>query len=67
MRREAVVEGAFLPRGKLEPRPAESVARSVPRVPSTRLFNGRREIIIEHGAEEYRLRVTSGGKLLLTK
>ena len=39
----------------------------VARVRSERLFNGRREIIIEHGTEEYRLRVTGGGKLLLTK
>jgi hemin uptake protein HemP len=61
------VGNTVTPDRKHEPRPAGAVVRSVPRVPSTRLFNGQREIIIEHGAEEYRLRVTGGGKLLLTK
>ena len=51
-----------------KPKPADAVRPApVPRLSSERLFNGRREIIIEHGAEEYRLRLTGGGKLLLTK
>jgi hemin uptake protein HemP len=37
------------------------------RIASDRLMGGRREIIIEHGSDEYRLRVTGSGKLILTK
>ena len=37
------------------------------RLHSSELFDGAREIVIEHGGEEYRLRVTSNGKLILTK
>jgi hemin uptake protein HemP len=28
---------------------------------------GQREVVIEHGGERYRLRVTRNGKLILTK
>jgi len=28
---------------------------------------GRREIVVQHGLEEYRLRITATGKLILTK
>jgi hemin uptake protein HemP len=31
------------------------------------LFEGRREIVIAHGEEEYRLRITRANKLILTK
>ena len=31
------------------------------------LLQGRREIVIRHGDENYRLRLTSNGKLQLTK
>lgn len=34
---------------------------------SEQLFAGAREVIIEHAGNEYRLRLTSQGKLLLTK
>jgi hemin uptake protein HemP len=37
------------------------------RIPAADLFKGRRELIILHNADEYRLRVTSNGKLILTK
>jgi hemin uptake protein HemP len=37
------------------------------RVPAAELLKGRRELIILHNADEYRLRVTSNGKLILTK
>jgi len=37
------------------------------RIASDRLMGGLREIVIEHGADEYRLRVTGSGKLILTK
>jgi hemin uptake protein HemP len=37
------------------------------RLKSCDLFVGTREIIIEHANDEYRLRLTSQGKLILTK
>jgi hemin uptake protein HemP len=37
------------------------------RIASECLMGGKREIIIEHGADEYRLRITGSGKLILTK
>jgi hemin uptake protein HemP len=40
---------------------------ATPVVDSTTLMNGRRELIIRHGAESYRLRVTTSNKLILTK
>jgi hemin uptake protein HemP len=46
---------------------AVDTGRGVPRVRAASLFDGARELIIEHGGEEYRLRVTSKGKLILTK
>jgi len=36
-------------------------------VPSAVLFQGRREIIIVHHGQEYRLRITRADKLILTK
>lgn len=38
-----------------------------PRIASDQIMKGRREVIIQHGAEEYRLRLTASGKLILTK
>ncbi len=52
--------------------PDESVAEST-RVARTRvvrseqLFGQGRELIIKHGEEEYRLRITRADKLILTK
>jgi hemin uptake protein HemP len=40
-------------------------ARAV--ISSAALFRDRREIVIRHGDEEYRLRITKANKLLLTK
>lgn len=37
------------------------------RVPLDSILRGRQEVIIQHRDEEYRLRITSNGKLLLTK
>lgn len=37
------------------------------RILSMALLNGGRELVIEHAGEEYRLRLTSKGKLILTK
>lgn len=36
-------------------------------ITSAELFAARREIVILHAGEEYRLRITSNGKLILTK
>jgi hemin uptake protein HemP len=38
-----------------------------PRLNSKQLFAEQNEIIIEHQGDEYRLRITSNGKLILTK
>jgi hemin uptake protein HemP len=38
-----------------------------PRFYSTELFGNAHEIVIEHAGEEYRLRLTRQGKLILTK
>jgi hemin uptake protein HemP len=37
------------------------------RIDSRELFIGTREIIIAHGGEQYRLRLTAQNKLILTK
>jgi len=49
-------------------------ADSAPELPSARprlnsklLFGTQNEIVIEHQGEEYRLRITRNGKLILTK
>ena len=36
-------------------------------VDSVTLMKGRRELVIRHGADTYRLRVTASNKLILTK
>lgn len=51
--------------------PAAGAARPAvparPRLKSGELFGNAREVIIEHAQDEYRLRLTSQGKLILTK
>lgn len=50
--------------------PAEPAGRrgpTPPRIDSRELLRGGREVVIVHGGEEYRLRHTSQGKLILTK
>ncbi|HET7343605.1 MAG TPA: hemin uptake protein HemP [Methylomirabilota bacterium] len=47
------------------PAPAEPVPRPV--ISSAALFRDAREVVIRHGAEEYRLRITKANKLILTK
>lgn len=51
------------------PRAAEpESASSAPLVvDSVTLMSGRRELIIRHGEDTYRLRVTASNKLILTK
>ena len=38
-----------------------------PRIESTHLFQGEREIVIVHQMKEYSLRITRNDKLILTK
>lgn len=38
-----------------------------PHLKAAAIFGGAREVIIEHGSEEYRLQITKQGKLILTK
>jgi hemin uptake protein HemP len=45
----------------------DSIKPVLPRIESSSLFNNVREIIIDHMGQEYHLRVTNQGKLLLTK
>jgi hemin uptake protein HemP len=52
--------------------PADLVRRGTPdmstkTITSAELFGKLREIVILHAGEEYRLRITSNGKLILTK
>ncbi len=42
-------------------------AGAVRSVTSESLMRGQRQLVIRHGAEEYRLQVKQGGKLILTK
>jgi hemin uptake protein HemP len=53
----------------LDTKPAgpEAAAPPRPHTTSARLMGGARELIIEHAGEEYRLRITGKGKLILTK
>ncbi len=37
------------------------------RIVASTLLAGRREVILQHDGQEYRLRLTSNGKLILTK
>ncbi|MBL1264867.1 hemin uptake protein HemP [Methylomicrobium sp. RS1] len=46
--------------------PTESLSEKR-RISSSALFGTRNEIVILHNEEEYRLRITSNGKLILTK
>ena len=45
---------------------ASTPARKL-RIESQRLFQGNSEIVIVHREEEYSLRITKNGKLILTK
>ena len=48
--------------------PASTASPAGPRrLASAALFQRAREIVIVHGAQEYRLRITKADKLILTK
>lgn len=46
---------------------SSQASKSAPRIPLADLLRGHREAIIDHDGNEYRLRLTSAGKLILTK
>ena len=48
-------------------RDASTIAPPARRIESTTLLGDQRELIIGHGEDTYRLRLTSKGKLILTK
>ncbi len=48
-------------------RPAGGGAPGSARIVSAELFRGRREVVIVHLGQEYRLFITKANKLLLTK
>lgn len=48
----------------VRPAPRTSAA---PRLDTRAVLQGSREVILVHGTEEYRLKVTAAGKLILTK
>ena len=45
----------------------EATSGRAVRIVSTDLFRGRREIVIVHRGQEYRLHITKADKLILTK
>jgi hemin uptake protein HemP len=48
--------------------PASSRPTGKPRrLKVAELLDGEREAILEHGGQDYRLRITASGKLILTK
>ena len=53
--------------GREPARPIERAPAKPRRVRIEELLGGGRELIIEHRNEEYRLRMTSNSKLILTK
>jgi hemin uptake protein HemP len=63
----AIPSGATVADGASLPSPPPVVRPEPLRVSTDRLMGGRREIVLQHGLEEYRLRITAAGKLLLTK
>ena len=55
------------PQSSTPPDEARAPVPQPPRVDSQQLFEGQRELIIQHQGEEYRLRITRHDKLILTK
>lgn len=46
---------------------AADEARPIPRLDTHTLLRGGREVILVHRGQEYRLKLTAAGKLILTK
>jgi hemin uptake protein HemP len=51
----------------IKPAPAREKGGAVPRIDASTLLASSREIILVHNQQEYRLRITSNDKLILTK
>ena len=53
----------------LTPKPETTSEKgpAIPRIDASTLLASRREIILVHNEQEYRLRITSNDKLILTK
>lgn len=67
-RRMAQITRPIRPTEVEQERPASGVLDlGAPVVESVTLMSGQRELIIRHGTETYRLRVTASNKLILTK
>ena len=49
------------------PEPPKTGRSQPTRIEASQLLGGNREVILEHDGQEYRLRLTSNGKLILTK
>jgi hemin uptake protein HemP len=52
---------------KSAPKQSGPASQPVPRIAIRDLLGGGREAVLLHDGEEYRLRLTSNGKLILTK
>ena len=48
-------------------KPVQSISRPIRRVAIQEILGGGREAVLLHDGTEYRLRLTSNGKLILTK
>lgn len=49
------------------PNPHAGSQGKLRRLKVSELLGGEREAILEHGGQDYRLRITANGKLILTK
>lgn len=58
--------GSNPPRQNEGDRP-RTLGQSAPAIDTSTLFGGRREVVLIHNGEPYRLRLTHSGKLILTK
>lgn len=54
-------------RSETRPVPTPERAGRLPRLKVSDLLEGEREAILEHDGQDYRLRITANGKLILTK
>jgi hemin uptake protein HemP len=50
-----------------DPKTSGAPGGGLRRLKVSELLAGEREAILEHGGQEYRLRITANGKLILTK
>jgi hemin uptake protein HemP len=59
--------GPMAARGEVVAEEGQGPKTPAPKLDVQTLLRGGREAILLHGTEEYRLRLTSNGKLILTK